>query len=363
MVALSIDIESNYLEEILIFTCEKNGTDLHICIGSKPLMRLNGKLLELEHMDVTNGRIIEEIIESLLDNSQRDQLIIDKSIDFSFSIPGLGRFRINVYSQRGTYAMAIRLLPFKIPIFEDLGLPESVKSFTTKAQGLFLTTGSTGSGKSTTLASLIDVINKNNNYHIITIEDPIEYLHKHEKSLMTQREIGQDANSFTSALRAALREDPDVIMLGEMRDPETISIALTAAETGHLVFSTLHTVGAAKSIDRILDAFEPSQQSQIRSQLATVLEGVVSQQLVPRIDADGMIIASEVMHVNTAIRNLIREGKHYQINSIIQTGHAQGMQSMEANLAKLCNQGIIDKEQTMLRVSDQQLFSQFLNRR
>ena len=356
-------MERDYLETLLQYSHDHKATDLHLCAGSKPLVRVSGKLEEIENTEMVLPNIINELIDPLLDEKKKNKLEQQRVLDFSFSKPGLGRFRANIYSQRGTYAVAIRMLPFDIPPFDKLGLPEVIKSFTQKSKGLFLATGATGSGKSTTLASLLDLINETHNYHIITIEDPIEYLHRHKKSLMTQREIGEDTDSFATALRAALREDPDVIMVGEMRDTETISIALTAAETGHLVLSTLHTVGAAKSIDRIIDAFAPAQQGQVRSQLATVLEGVVSQQLIPRIDRDGMVVASEVMFINPAIRNLIREGKHYQINSIMQTGQAQGMQLLEANLAQLCNLGIIDQEETMLRAQDQQLLQQFLSRR
>jgi len=351
------------LEVLLRYAHDVKATDLHLCAGSKPLVRKNGRLHAVESAEMTLPPAINAIIDGLLDDRKKKRLYENRVLDFSFSKPGLGRFRANVYSQRGTYAMAIRMLPFEIPAFEKLGLPPVVETFTAKSKGLFLATGATGSGKSTTLASLLNVINENYNYHVITIEDPIEYLHKHKKSLMTQREIGDDADSFASALRAALREDPDVIMVGEMRDPETISIALTAAETGHLVLSTLHTVGAAKSIDRIVDAFPPAQQNQIRGQLATVLEGVVSQQLLPRIDQPGLVVASEVMFVNPAIRNLIREGKHYQVTSIMQTGQTKGMQLLEANLAELCNKGIIDKEETILHAQDPQLLTQFLNRR
>ena len=356
-------MDSNMLEVLLRHAHEVKATDLHLCAGSKPLVRMNGKLSEVTDTEMMLPPAINAMLDGILDERKKKRLEANRVLDFSFSKPGLGRFRANVYSQRGTYAVAIRMLPFDIPEFSKLGLPPVVETFTAKSKGLFLATGATGSGKSTTLASLVNVINENYNYHVITIEDPIEYLHKHKKSLMTQREIGDDASSFASALRAALREDPDVIMVGEMRDPETISIALTAAETGHLVLSTLHTVGAAKSIDRIVDAFPPAQQNQIRSQLATVLEGVVSQQLLPRIDKPGLVVASEVMLVNPAIRNLIREGKHYQITSIMQTGQSQGMQLLEANLAALCNQGVIDKEETMLHAQDPQLLTQFLNRR
>jgi twitching motility protein PilT len=356
-------MEANNLENLLKYSHERKATDLHLCAGSKPLIRVNGRLVEVGDGEMLSNAAIDAIIEELLEPKRKDRLDADRVLDFSFSKPGLGRFRANVYSQRGTYAMAIRMLPFDIPELSSLGLPASIKNFTTKSKGLFLVTGATGSGKSTTLASVIHHINEHNNYHIITIEDPIEYLHRHKKSLMTQREIGEDASSFAFALRAALREDPDVIMVGEMRDPETISIALTAAETGHLVLSTLHTVGAAKSIDRVIDAFPPAQQNQIRSQLATVLEGVVSQQLIPRVDQPGLVVACELMFVTPAVRNLIREGKHYQVNSIIQTGQAQGMQLLEADLAKFCNQGVISMEETLLRAQDLQLLQQFLGRR
>lgn len=355
--------EIDFLESLLKYSSEHKATDLHLCAGSKPLIRTNGKLREIEDSEMIMPDVVNNIIDDILDENRKIRLHEKKVLDFSFSKPGLGRFRANIYSQRGTYAIAIRMLPFDIPRFSELGLPPAVESFTGKTKGLFLATGATGSGKSTTLASLLNVINETYHYHIITIEDPIEYLHKHKKSLMTQREVGEDTEDFAAALRAALREDPDVIMVGEMRDSETISIALTAAETGHLVLSTLHTVGAAKSIDRIIDAFPPAQQNQVRSQLATVLEGVVSQQLIPRVDGSGMVVSSEVMFVNSAIRNLIREGKHYQINSIMQTGQAQGMQLLEADLARLCNSGIIDKEEVMFHSQDPQLLQQFLNRR
>ncbi len=340
-----------------------HGTDLHLCPGSKPLIRINGGLTEMPNTEMVSPAIVNEIIDDILDERRKKILLKDRALDFSFSKPGLGRFRANAYSQRGTYALAIRMLPFDIPVFNTLGLPQAVESFIHRTKGLFLVTGSTGSGKSTTLASLLNLLNETYNYHVITIEDPIEYLHKHKKSLITQREIGEDADSFASALRSALREDPDVIMVGEMRDPETISIAMTAAETGHLVLSTLHTIGAAKSIDRIIDSFPPTQHNQIRSQLATVLEGVVSQHLLPRKDGNGLVAASEVMFSNPAVRNLIREGKHFQIASIIQTGQNKGMQLMEADLANLCNKGIIGREETILAAQDQQLLMQFLGRK
>ena len=349
-------------EYLLKYCSEKKASDLHLCAGSAPIIRVNSKLLAVPDTEMLLPPAINSIIEDLVDEKRMNTLKQNRVVDFSFSRPGLGRFRCNIYQQRGSYGVALRTLPFEIPAFSKLGLPESVESFTQKAKGLILVTGATGSGKSTTLASLINVINSNYAYHIITIEDPIEYLHRHQKSLVTQREIGEDVDSFAIALRSSLREDPDVIMVGEMRDPETISIALTAAETGHLVLSTLHTVGAAKAIDRIVDAFPAGQQAQVRTQLATVLEGIVSQQLIPRLDGQGMEVASEVLISNPAVRNLIREGKQYQVNSIIQTGQNLGMQLMEADLARLVQIGHISPEEAALRAPDPQLLTQFMNR-
>ena len=362
------DPGQDIMDLLLTHAKEAGATDLHLCPGSRPMIRVNGRLAEVAALHgAPVGKVspaeIVTAMDGLLDEKKRQRLESERVLDFSFSKHGLGRFRANIYSQRGTYAMAVRRLPFDIPKFADLGLPPAIEAFTSRTKGLFLTTGATGSGKSTTLASMIDLINENYSYHILTIEDPIEYLHRHKKSLVTQREIGEDADCFAQALRSALREDPDVIMVGEMRDPETISIAMTAAETGHLVFSTLHTVGAAKTIDRVVDAFPTAQQSQVRSQLAAVLEGVVSQQLIPRIDGDGFAVASEVMFVNHAIRNLIREGKHYQINSVIQTGHSQGMHVLEADLVRLYQAGMIELDEVYTRAQDMQLLQQYLSKR
>ena len=355
--------DMDFFESLLQTAKAGNATDLHMCAGSYPLIRVNGKLEEIEYAGKSKPSVIDSIITGLINTRQKNKLETERVLDFSFSKPGLGRYRANIYSQRGTFAIAVRALPFDIPAFESLGLPNIVAKFTAKTHGLFLAAGATGSGKSTTLASLINMINETYRYHILTIEDPIEYLHQHKRSLVTQREIGEDADSFASALRSALREDPDVIMVGEMRDPESISIVLTAAETGHLVFSTIHTNGAAKSIDRIIDVFEPAQHNQIRTQLASVLEGVISQQLIPRTDKQGQVIACEVMVVNPAIRNLIREGKHYQVNSVIQTGTSLGMRLMEADLAHLVNAGVISVEEAIFRSPDQQILNQFLHRR
>ncbi|MEI7884568.1 MAG: type IV pilus twitching motility protein PilT [Clostridia bacterium] len=351
------------IDPFLQYVCDKNGTDLHINVHTKPRIRLNSVLCEIENAEVLNAIDTENIVHQLLDDAKSKYLEENGDVDFSFSRFGLGRFRVNVYKQRGTYSIAVRRLPFDIPPFSDLRLPDVIKSFAKKNKGLVLVTGPTGSGKSTTLASMIDMINKERKAHIITIEDPIEYLHQHKESLIDQREVGSDTKSFASALRATLREDPDVILVGEMRDPETISIALTAAETGHLVFSTLHTIGAAKTVDRIIDSFPPNQQNQIKSQLATVLEGVVSQHLIPKMNGKGIVAASEVMVVNSAIRNLIREGKSFQINSVIQTSANVGMQTMDTSLAQLYTSGVIAQEEAVARAQDPKIFSQLSNTR
>lgn len=354
---------TDFMDFLLEETMKNKGTDLHLCAGSKPLMRVNSVLKEVEGTEKLTPDVIVNFVEEYLGDDNLAVLKKNKSIDISYSKRNLGRFRCNVYYQRGTYAMAIRALPIEIPEFDTLKLPEAIRALTNKTKGLVLITGATGSGKSTTLASMIDLINQNHKYHIITIEDPLEYLHRHKNSMVTQREIGEDALDFSTSLKSALREDPDVIMVGEMRDMETISIALTAAETGHLVLSTLHTGSAVKAIDRMVDAFSMEQQNQVRSQLATVLEGIISQQLVPQADGQGLRAVTEVMIANTAVRNLIREGKHYQINNLIQTGSKIGMVSMERNLADLVKEGAISQELGHIRASDPQIFENYMRQR
>ncbi len=357
------EILEKYIDELLEISVNSKATDLHLCVGSPPLIRTNGLLKPIENKDKIMPDFMADIVHLYLNAFQIKQLDSKKTFDFSYSRAHLGRFRCNVYLQRGTYAMAIRTLPLEIPTLSDLGLPDVIGNFLNLKKGLVLITGATGSGKSTTLASMVQNINHNHNYHISTIEDPIEYLHRHDKSMVTQKEIGSDATSFSSALKSTLREDPDVILLGEMRDPDTVSIALTAAETGHLVLSTLHTNGAVKAIDRILDSFPTDQVNQVRSQLATILEGIVSQQLIPRKDGDGLVLATEVMIVNPAIRNLIREGKHYQINNLIQNAGNTGMVSMERTIARLCKEGLISEQQALSRVNDANLLQTYLKQR
>ena len=339
------------VKEILQNAYEMKASDIHLCVGSLPVARVNGNLMPLVKYTKLSPEMTMSAIRQCLDENKQNILMTKGEADASLSVPGIARYRINAFKQRGTYSLAFRQQPFDIPQFDTLGLPPIIKRFAELKQGLVLVTGVTGSGKSTTLASIVDMINTRRKCHIITIEEPIEYLHRHKNCLVNQREVGLDSASFASALRSALREDPDVILVGEMRDLETISTALTAAETGHLVFSTLHTSGAAKTIDRIIDVFPPTQQNQIRSQLATVLEGVVSQMLIPKKDGKGVIPASEILIANSAVRNLIREGKPYQIQSIIQTGSALGMCTMESSINKLYQDGFIAHDEMMGRVS------------
>ena len=334
------------IEELMEIAKNKSASDVHITVGIPPKMRVAGELTDMDFPRLLPSDT-DTIIKSIMNEKQLDTLSQKGEVDFSFAIPSLGRYRVNAFNQRGSLAAAIRLVGTQIPRPEDLGLPRSVIDLYRKKRGLVLVTGPTGSGKSTTLASLIDKINDNTSAHIITLEDPIEYLHHHKKAMVNQREIGIDSNSYAHALRAALREDPDVILVGEMRDLETISIAITAAETGHLVFSTLHTIGAASTIDRIIDVFPPHQQQQIRVQLAMVLEAVISQQLVPAINRHKRVGAFEVMLMTTAIKNLIRENKTFQIDSMIQTSKKMGMITMDDALLDLVMRGDITPEMAL----------------
>lgn len=339
------------INDLLVVAQEKKASDLHITVGISPKCRINGELEDMG-FDKLSPEDTENLIIPIVPSRLKEKLITNGEVDFSYSIAGLGRYRVNVFKQRGSFALVIRIINMTIPSPEALGLASTVVDLAKKKRGLILVTGPTGSGKSTTLASLIDLINTNQNNHIITLEDPIEYIHRHKKSVVNQREVGIDSLSFSGALRAALREDPDVILVGEMRDLETIEIAITAAETGHLVLSTLHTIGATSTIDRIIDVFPPHQQQQIRIQLSAVLEAVISQQLIPTLDGKGRIAAFEIMHSTPAIRNLIREGKSHQITSFIQTNKRIGMQTMDDAVFELYLKGRISSEQAMLFAQD-----------
>lgn len=339
------------ISEILEVARERGASDIHLAPGTQVMFRIDGRLVQMSEEKVEPYEV-EKLIEPMLTEDQRAELEKKGELDFAYSVPGFNRLRVNVFRQRGTYAMALRLLSFEIPTPKSLGVPDSVVELTAKKRGLVLVTGATGSGKSTTLASLIGVIAQNYAKTIITLEDPIEYLHPHNKSMVLQRAIGYDSMSYANALKAALRQDPDVILVGEMRDLETISTAITAAETGHLVFSTLHTNSAAASIDRMIDVFPPYQQQQIRIQLAGVLEGIVAQQLLPRQNSVGRIAAFEVLLANPAVRNLIREGKAYQLPSVLQTSRKEGMQTMDDAIYDLYMKSDISSETAISYAQD-----------
>lgn len=345
--------------ELLKKSVELKASDLHLTVGLPATVRVNGRLHRLGDVGLA-PEDTSALAQQIMNDNQRELLETNGEIDFSYSISELGRFRVNAYKQRGSYSMAIRAISARIRSMEELGLPPVLKELALKQRGLILVTGPTGSGKTTTLASIIDYINKNKQSHILTLEDPIEYLHKHKQSIVNQREIGQDSKSFANALRAALRQDPDVILVGEMRDLETISTAITAAETGHLVMATLHTIGAANTIDRVIDVFPPHQQQQIRVQLSTVLEAIISQQLLPTIEGDSRVAAHEVMVTNPAVKNLIREGKNHQIQNLIQTGSKQGMLTMDSCLAELCKQQKINKETAYEHCIDKDMLERYL---
>jgi twitching motility protein PilT len=332
------------LVEILHKAAALNASDIHITAGSRPVVRIDGKITPLMEYPILTPEMTQRLIYSVMSEKHRKQLEEKRQVDFSFGVKDVGRFRANAFFQRGSVAGTFRRLPNKIMTIDEIGLTRKVLELCHKSMGLILVTGPTGSGKTTTLAALINYINENFPYHIITIEDPIEYLFRHGKSIVNQREIGEDVDNFADALRAALREDPDVILVGEMRDLETIEIALRAAETGHLVFGTLHTNTAVSTITRIVDVFPPNQQEQVRIQLSFVLQGVISQRLVPKIGG-GRVLAYELLIPNTAIRSLIRENKLQQIYSIMQSGQAEtGMQTMNQSLANLYRSGLITLE-------------------
>ncbi|MBE5884216.1 MAG: type IV pilus twitching motility protein PilT [Lachnospiraceae bacterium] len=335
------------IETIMACACEAGASDIHLTAGVPPKMRVDGALIDMP-FSVLNGEDTLGYATQIMNRAQRNVLEEKGQADLSATFEGLGRCRVNVFKQRGSVALALRVINTQIPSPESLRLPPSVVDLYQRKRGLILVTGPTGSGKSTTLAALIDKVNEHRDAHIVTLEDPIEYLHKHKMSIVNQREIGMDTDSYANALRAALREDPDVILVGEMRDLETISIAIRAAETGHLVLSTLHTIGAASTVDRIVDVFPPHQQQQIRIQLANVLEAVVSQQLIPLADGMGRVAAFEVLHATYPARNLIRENKTYQLPNVMQTGRSAGMITMDDAILQLYVDGLIDYENTIM---------------
>jgi twitching motility protein PilT len=330
--------------DLLLDVIARRASDLHLTAGAPPMVRVRGRLTPLEGYSKLSTTDTREIVYSILTNDQRQKFENEWQLDFAYSVPGHARFRVNAYLQRAAIGAAFRLIPAQIVSIDDLGLPAATHEFIKKPRGFVLVTGPTGSGKSTSLAAMIDAINETREEHIMTVEDPIEFLHSHKKCIVNQRELGSDAASFGLALKAALRQDPDVILVGEMRDLETISTALTAAETGHLVFATLHTQSAPQTIDRIIDVFPAHQQDQVRMQLSVALQGVMTQQLIPTADGAARVVASEVLVPTPAVRNLIREGKTHQIYSALQTSGAQGMQTMDAHLAQLVRMGRITRK-------------------
>ncbi len=325
--------------EVLRHMVDVKASDVHLTPGFPPAIREKGKIVPMEGFPVLSSQETREVVYSILNDDQHKRFENHKQLDFAYAIPNVARFRVNCFFQRGSVSAAFRLVPQDIPSLDSLGVPQVLRELAAKPRGFVLVTGPTGSGKSTTLAAMIDVINIENQGHILTIEDPIEFLHQHKRSIVNQREVGADADDFALGLRAALREDPDVILVGEMRDLETISTALTAAETGHLVFATLHTQSTAQTVDRIIDVFPPQQQGQVRTQLSIALQGIVTQQLLPTADGMGRVVATEVLVPTPAIRNLIREGKTHQIYAAVQTSGAVGMQTMDADLARLVRAG------------------------
>jgi twitching motility protein PilT len=340
----------------------QGASDLHLTVNSPPMLRINGRLRPMGDSAVWSRERVRNAILSILNESQQKIFEQELELDFAYTISDQTRFRVNIYQQRGSMGGAFRIIPTELKQLNELGIPESVGNFAQLARGLVLVTGPTGSGKSTTLAALVDIVNGTRADHIVTVEDPIEFLHSHKKSIVNQREVGADTHSFAAALKHVLRQDPDVILIGELRDLETISIALTAAETGHLVFATLHTQDAPQTIDRIIDVFPPHQQGQVRTQLAATLQGVICQALVRRADGEGRAVATEILVATPAISNLIREGKTYQIVSMMQAGRAQGMHTLDQHLADLVKAGTITYEAAVEKAHDDDGLDRLLQR-
>jgi len=350
------------IDELLAQMGEWEASDLHLTVGTPPVVRVYGELQAVDNLPPLTAEDTQQLLYRVLSTEQQKRLEVDRQIDIAYAMPGVARFRVNVYFQREALGAAFRLIPEKIKSLEQLGLPSTLHELTKKPRGLVLVTGPTGSGKSTTLAALIDEINRTRPDHILTIEDPIEFLHPHKRSIVNQREIGGDTTTFAAALRAALRQDPDVILVGEMRDLETISTALTAAETGHLVFGTLHTQSAPSTIDRVVDVFPAEQQAQVRIQLAGTLQGIVTQALLPTLDGRGRIAAVEILLPDDAVRNLIRQSKVEQVYTVMQTKSSQGMQTMEQGLADLVTRKIVELDVALSRSSRPEMLIGLLER-
>jgi twitching motility protein PilT len=354
-------LDELHINDLLELVIQWGGSDLHLTSGSSPVIRVHGDLRPINEIPVLNGSQIRQMVFSILTQKQREKFENELELDTSYALPGKGRFRVNVFLQRDSVGCVMRAIPYEIHDFDGLGIPPAVKPWAYLPRGLVLVTGPTGSGKSTTLASLIDIVNRERSVHIMTVEDPIEFLHMHKRSLINQREVGEDTHSFAAALKHVLRQDPDVILVGEMRDLETISTALTAAETGHLVFATLHTQDAPQSIDRVIDVFPAHQQQQVRVQLAAALQGICTQQLVPTTDGRGRAVCCEVMVATPAIRNLIREGKTHQIYSMLQAGGKYGMVTMDMSLAQLVRGRRITLEAAIERCANEDDLRRLLN--
>jgi twitching motility protein PilT len=337
--------------DVITRMTEQRASDIHLSPGFPPAIRVRGRIVPLEDYAPISAQETRDTVYSLLNDDQRKRFESRKQLDLAYAVPGVARFRVNCFFQRGSISAAFRRIPHEIPRLEELGVPAVLEEFTRKPRGFVLVTGPTGSGKSTSLAAMLDIINREREEHILTIEDPIEFLHQHKRCVVNQREIGADAEDFSQALTSALREDPDVILVGEMRDLQTMSTALTAAETGHLVFATLHTQSTAQTVDRIIDIFPGEQQAQVRMQLSIGLQGIVTQQLLPTADGSGRVVACEVLVPTPAVRNLIREGKTHQIYSAIQTSGSLGMQTMDAHLAQLVRMGRITRSLAEQRAS------------
>ena len=352
-------MENLRIEVLLQEVINQKASDLHLQVGLPPMLRIDGSLGPIANTPVLDAEAVEKLVFSILDQDQQQILLKDKEFDFSFAFGDLGRFRVNAFHERGNIAAALRLIPNDILSIAELGLPPIVEKFADYPRGLVLVTGPTGSGKSTTLAALVDKINAEKAMHIITIEDPIEFTHKSKRSVVVQREVHYDTYSFNAALRSALREDPDVVLIGEMRDLETISAAITIAETGHLVFATLHTNSASQSIDRMVNVFPPHQQPQIKAQLANILMAICSQRLIPAIGG-GRLVAAEILIANSAVRNIIREGKTHQLDAVIQTSAEEGMQSMDHTLVGLVQSGQITYDEAKNYAVDLQEFERMM---